>query len=69
MLQSLYCLALSGSMIGRKRGGTTSGLKTDNLVFTIVLIASIIILVVLSFFPFLAIGPITSFFKGLVNGF
>lgn len=62
-------LALSGSMMGRKRGGTTSGLKTDTLIFTIVLMASIIILVVLTFFPFLAIGPITSFFKGLVNGF
>ena len=33
-------LALSGSMIGRKRGGTTSGLKTDTLIFTIVLVAS-----------------------------
>lgn len=62
-------LALSGSMIGRKRGGTTSGLKTDTLIFTIVLVAAIIILVVLTFFPFLAIGPIASFFKGLVNGF
>jgi K+-transporting ATPase ATPase A chain len=62
-------LALSGSMIGRKRGGTTSGLKTDTLIFTIVLVAAIIILVVLTFFPFLAIGPIDSFFKGLVNGY
>jgi K+-transporting ATPase ATPase A chain len=62
-------LALSGSMIGRKRGGTTSGLKTDTLIFTMVLIVAIIILVVLTFFPFLAIGPIASFFKGLVNGF
>jgi potassium-transporting ATPase potassium-binding subunit len=62
-------LGLSGSMIGRKRGGTTSGLKTDTLIFTIVLIAAIIILVVLTFFPFLAIGPIASFFKGLVNGY
>ena len=62
-------LSLSGSMIGRKRGGTTSGLKTDTLIFTIVLVAAIIILVVLTFFPFLAIGPLDSFFKGLVNGF
>jgi K+-transporting ATPase ATPase A chain len=61
-------LALSGSMIGRKRGGTT-GLKTDSPIFTIVLVASIIILVVLTFFPFLAIGPISSFFRGLTNGF
>ena len=62
-------LALSGSMIGRKRGGTISGLKTDTPIFTIVLVVSIIILVVLTFFPFLAIGPIASFFKGMVNGF
>jgi K+-transporting ATPase ATPase A chain len=61
-------LALSGSMIGRKRGGTT-GLKTDSAIFTIVLVGSIIILVVLTFFPFLALGPITSFFRGLTNGF
>ena len=65
----LILLALSGSMIGRKRTGTTTGLKTDTLLFTIVLVASIIILVVLSFFPFLAIGPISSFFGGLKNGF
>ena len=62
-------LALSGSMIGRKRTGTNTGLKTDTLLFTIVLVGSIIILVVLSFFPFLAIGPIASFFGGLKNGF
>ncbi len=61
-------LALAGSMIGRKRGGTT-GLKTDSPVFTIVLVGSIIILIVLAFFPFLALGPISSFFRGLVNGF
>jgi K+-transporting ATPase ATPase A chain len=61
-------LALSGSMIGRRRGGTT-GLKTDSPIFTIVLVGSIIILVVLTFFPFLALGPISSFFRGLVNGF
>jgi len=62
-------LALSGSMIGRKRTGTTSGLKTDSLLFTIVLVGSILILVVLAFFTFLALGPISSFFGGLKNGF
>jgi K+-transporting ATPase ATPase A chain len=61
-------LALSGSMIGRRRGGTT-GLKTDSAIFTIVLVGSIIILVVLTFFPFLALGPISSFFRRLQNGF
>jgi K+-transporting ATPase ATPase A chain len=58
-------LALAGSMIGRKRSSEDTGLKTDSLTFTAVLIASIIVLVVLTFFPFLALGPILSFFKGL----
>jgi len=56
-------LALSGSMIGRKRS-TEVGLKTDSVVFSLVLIGSILILVVLTFFPFLALGPIASYFQG-----
>ena len=56
-------LALSGSMIGRKRSSEV-GLKTDSVIFSLVLVASIIILVVLTFFPFLALGPILSYFKG-----
>jgi K+-transporting ATPase ATPase A chain len=56
-------VALSGSMMGRKRG-TEIGLKTDSLIFSVVLVASIIILVVLTFFPFLALGPILSYFQG-----
>jgi K+-transporting ATPase ATPase A chain len=61
-------LALSGSMIGRKRS-SEPGLRTDSIIFTVVLVASIIILVVLTFFPFLALGPILSYFQGLKNGF
>jgi K+-transporting ATPase ATPase A chain len=61
-------LALSGSMIGRKRS-TETGLKTDSTIFSIILIVSILIVVVLSFLPFLALGPILSYFEGLVNGF
>jgi len=60
-------LALSGSMIGRKRTAEV-GLKTDSVTFTVVLIATVLIMVVLTFFPFLALGPISSFFKGLTNG-
>ena len=56
-------VALAGSMIGRKRGEEV-GLKTDSLLFTGVLVASILILVVLTFFPFLALGPILSYFRG-----
>ena len=61
-------LALSGSMIGRKRAPEV-GLKTDGLVFSVVLVGSILILVVLTFFPFLALGPVLAYFQGHVNGF
>jgi K+-transporting ATPase ATPase A chain len=67
-LPILLLLALAGSMIGRKRS-SEAGLKTDSPIFSIVLIVSILIVVVLTFFPFLALGPVLSFFKGLVNGF
>ena len=50
-------------MIGRKRSGET-GLKTDSTVFSVVLIVSVLIIVVLSFLPFLGFGPnIYRFFK------
>ena len=68
-LPILLLLALAGSMIGRRQSSEETGLKTDSIVFSVVLIASIIVLVVLTFFPFLALGPILSFFKGLANGF
>jgi K+-transporting ATPase ATPase A chain len=61
-------LALAGSVIGRKRS-SEAGLKTDSITFSVVLVGSIIILVVLTFFPFLALGPILSYFQGHVNGF
>jgi K+-transporting ATPase ATPase A chain len=61
-------LALGGSVIGRKRTVET-GLKTDSLVFSVVLVGSIIVLVVLTFFPFLALGPILAYFQGHVNFF
>jgi K+-transporting ATPase ATPase A chain len=61
-------LALGGSVIGRKRTVET-GLKTDSLVFSAVLVGSIIVLVVLTFFPFLALGPILAYFQGHVNFF
>jgi len=61
-------LALAGSMISRKRS-TEIGLRTDSITFTIVLIGSILLLVVLTFFPFLALGPILEFFQKRVNGF
>jgi K+-transporting ATPase ATPase A chain len=67
-LPIMLLLALGSSMIGRKRSSET-GLKTDSTIFSLVLIVSILIIVVLTFLPFLALGPILSFFQGLVNGF
>src|SRR2546422_6956794 len=61
-------LALAGSMIKRNRS-TEIGLRTDSITFTIVLVGSILLLVVLTFFPFLALGPILEFFQKRVNGF
>jgi K+-transporting ATPase ATPase A chain len=63
-----FLLALAGSMIGRKRS-TEVGLKTDSITFSIVLVGSTLILIVLTFFPFLALGPILSHFQGHLNGF
>jgi K+-transporting ATPase ATPase A chain len=59
-------LALGGSMIGRKRSPEV-GLKTDSVTFSVVLVGSILVLVVLTFFPFLALGPILQYFQGQVN--
>src|SRR5271157_5489111 len=60
--------ALGGSMIGRKRH-VEIGLKTDTVIFSIVLIGSVVILVALTFFPFLALGPILSWFQGHMSGY
>jgi potassium-transporting ATPase potassium-binding subunit len=59
-------LALAGSMIGRKRTSEVS-LKTDSNTFSLVLVGSILLLVVLTFFPFLILGPLLAFFQGMVN--
>jgi K+-transporting ATPase ATPase A chain len=62
-------LALGGSMINRKRLTTQAGVRTDSFLFSMVLVGSILVLVLLTFFPFLALGPILEFFQGRVNGF
>ena len=60
-------LALSGSMIQRRRTSEV-GLRTDSVTFSVVLIGTILIVVVLTFFPFLALGPILSFFQHRTTG-
>ena len=59
-------LALAGSMIGRRRT-EAPGLKTDTGAFSVVLMGSILLLVVLTFLPFLILGPILAYFQGMVN--
>lgn len=62
-------LALAGSMIGRKRSPAKAALKTDTLSFSLILVASILVLVVLTFFPFLALGPLLAYLQGHINFF
>lgn len=58
-------LALAGSMMGRKRTEAShASIKTSTFTFSGILVVSVLILVVLSFFPFLALGPILAYFQG-----
>ncbi len=57
-------LAIAGSMSRRVRA-TGASLKTDNLLFACILVASILVLVVLTFLPFFMLGPILAALQGL----
>ncbi len=59
-------LAIAGRIQERRRSSEIS-LRTDDIIFPIVLIVSILILVILTFFPFLAIGPILMHLEGIKN--
>lgn len=62
----LIMLAIAGRMHEKKRS-SEAALRTDGLVFPMILIISIFILAVLTFFPFLAIGPILMHLEGIGN--
>jgi K+-transporting ATPase ATPase A chain len=63
-------LALGGSLIGRKKTTmTASSLNTSTWIFSGVLVVSVLILVVLTFFPFLVLGPILAYFQHYTNFF
>ncbi|MEG0228389.1 MAG: potassium-transporting ATPase subunit KdpA [Lachnospiraceae bacterium] len=52
-------LAIAGSLLAKKRMNESIGtLRTDNVIFTITLIAVVYIFAALTFFPALALGPI-----------
>ncbi len=59
-------LAIAGRIQERRRSNEIT-LRTDDLIFPIVLIASIFILVILTFFPFLSVGPILMHLEGIKN--
>ncbi len=67
-LPMLFMLAIADSVAIRKRT-PSQGLKTGNLSFVIILVVSIFILTVLTFFPFLVLGPILQFLQGFKTGF
>jgi K+-transporting ATPase ATPase A chain len=58
-------LALAGSLVRKRAYAVTSGtLRTDTPLFTLMLIAIVIILVGLTYFPALALGPLAEHFSG-----
>ncbi len=57
-------LAISGSIIKKKKIATTAGtLSTCNAMFVLLLIFVVLLVGALSFFPALALGPIAEFFQ------
>ncbi|WP_125140559.1 potassium-transporting ATPase subunit KdpA [Clostridium transplantifaecale] len=64
-------LAIAGSILAKRRVNETVGtLRTDNVVFTMILVFIVYIFAALTFFPALALGPIaehlTIWFPGLM---
>ncbi len=57
-------LAIADSMLKRTRSSQGGGLRTDNLLFAGILVVSILILVVLTFLPFIILGPVLSLLQG-----
>lgn len=61
----MFCtLAIAGSLVGKKRVAVSAGtLPTHNAMFIGLLIAVVLLVGALSFFPALALGPIAEFFE------
>ena len=52
-------LAIAGSLLAKRRVNETVGtLRTDNVIFTVILVVVVYIFAALTFFPALALGPI-----------
>jgi potassium-transporting ATPase potassium-binding subunit len=58
-------LALAGSLVRKRVYASTAGtVRTDKPLFTLMLIGVVIILVGLTYFPALALGPLAEHFTG-----
>ena len=52
-------LAIAGSILAKRRVNETIGtLRTDNVIFTLILVFIVYIFAALTFFPALALGPV-----------
>ncbi|MCL4256588.1 MAG: potassium-transporting ATPase subunit KdpA, partial [Anaerolineae bacterium] len=59
----LPVLAVAGSMAGKKVSPSSQGtFRTDSILFVVLLIAVILIVGALTFFPVLSLGPIVEHF-------
>jgi K+-transporting ATPase ATPase A chain len=57
------CLAIAGSLAAKKTSAKTAGtFETDNTIFAVLLIGTILIVGALTFFPSLCLGPIVEHF-------
>jgi K+-transporting ATPase ATPase A chain len=63
-LPILFMLAIADGVSTRKRS-QKQGLKTGSISFVVILVFSIFILTVLTFFPFLVLGPVLQFLPGM----
>ena len=66
-LPILFMLAIADGVSTRKRS-QKQGLKTGSISFVMILVFSIFILTVLTFFPFLVLGPVVQFLQGMRLG-
>ena len=58
-------LALAGSLVRKRTYAATSGtVRTDSALFTAMVVGVVLILVGLTYFPALALGPLAEHFAG-----
>ncbi|XVQ85376.1 potassium-transporting ATPase subunit KdpA [Microbispora siamensis] len=65
LFEIIPALALAGSLVRKRTYAATVGtLRTDSVLFTVVLMAVVVVLVGLTYFPALALGPLVEHLAG-----